>query len=213
MCEKYPNLYLKLTLDYYEKIKELEDRKDLRFFFDTRVSDWDTLLGLIDFRVTDVYVVEDLCFELDKVAEIAHSRGVKIRIYPNVAQSKWYDSNPLKKFFVRPEDIDMYKDYVDSVEFYNVDKKLETYYKIYALNKKWFGKLNEIILDFNSELDNKYVIPRFIDKRISCGKKCLKGARCRRCDNVETLSKTLEKSGLVVRVDANEDLPIDKNKK
>ncbi len=201
LCNKYKNLYLKLSKEYYEKLKE--NKVDIRFYFDILATDWDTFIGCINFGVSDIYIAENLGFELDKVAAIAHSKDIKLRAFPDVAQSKWKDSDSLKKFFIRPEDIDFYSDYIDVIEFYNDDKKLEIYYKIYAKDKKWFGKLNEIILDFNSELDNKYIIPRFPEKRVSCGKSCLKGGHCRRCDRIEQLSNTLEERKLVIKIDKN----------
>ena len=56
-------------------------------------------------------------------------------------------------------------------------------------------------LDFNSDIDNKYIIPRFAEMRIKCGKNCLKGGSCRRCEIIEELSNNLEKTKLVVSID------------
>ena len=156
------------------------------------------MIGLLEYGVSDVYIVENLCFELDKVAEVAKKYNAQVRVFPNVAQSKFTDTSALKKFFIRPEDLDAYNEYINVIEFYNVDNKIDTYYEIYAIDKKWFGKLNEIILDFNSDIDNRYIIPRFVEKRIKCGKKCLKDGYCQRCDNIEQLSFTLEESELIV---------------
>jgi hypothetical protein len=146
-----------------------------------------------------------LCFEIDKVAEIAAQYNAQVRVYPNIAQSKWNNTAALKKFFIRPEDIDEYEKYVDVIEFYNVDKQIDIYYDIYKQKKKWFGKLNEIILDFDSDIDNRYIIPRFAEMRIKCGKNCLKGGSCRRCEIIEQLSNTLEESQLVVSIDKNKE--------
>lgn len=200
LCNKFSNLYIRFDRYsdiYIENIVE----QDFPFFFEERVNNWDTFLGLIECGVTDIYVVEDLCFELDKVAEIAHQENIKLRTYPNVAQSAWIESEDLKKFFIRPEDIDIYSDYIDIIEFFGEDKKQDIYYKIYKYDKKWFGLLKELIIGFNSDLDSKYIIPRFPDKRISCRKSCLKGGNCRRCDRIKQLSHTLEQSELIVRID------------
>jgi hypothetical protein len=62
------------------------------------------------------------------------------------------------------------------------------------------GKLKEIILDFNSELDNKFLIPRFTEKRLDCGKQCFKGGKCDRCDTIEKLANTLEKNNLIINI-------------
>ena len=199
LSKKFDNIYFKLTLDYLPIIKK--EKPDIKYFFDTEASDWDTFIGLLYKGVTDIYIVESLGFELDKAAAAAHKENVKIRVYPNIAQSSWPGLSSIKKFFIRPEDMDIYANYVDTIEFYNVDKQIDVYYKVYAKDKKWFGPLREIILDFNSDIDNKYVIPRFAEKRISCGKNCLKGGLCSRCNRISELSHSLEQSQLIVKVD------------
>lgn len=204
LCNKYSNLYIKFKGDYYfDKI--IENKPNFKFFFDTQISDWDVLIGVLKMGATDVYIVENLAFEIDKVAEIVHSYNAKVRVFPNIAQSKWNETSALKKFFIRPEDIEDYSNYIDVIEFYNVDKKIDIYYNIYCKKQKWFGKLNEIIIDFNSEIDNKYIIPRFAEMRIKCGKNCLKGGHCRRCEVIEELSNSLEQSELIVKIDKNKE--------
>jgi len=198
LLNKYNNLYLKLSVKYYDIIKQ--DKKLFsRYFFETEVDNWETFIGLCEWGVSDIYIIGILGFELDKVAEIAAKYKVQSRVYPNISQTIWEESNPLKTFFIRPEDIDKYSKYIDIIEFYDADKQIDTYYEIYCKDKKWIGKLNEIIKGFDSELDNKFIIPRFVDKRIKCGKKCLKGAPCRMCEDIENLAKTLEKADLYVK--------------
>ena len=200
LCEKYNNVYIKFNGNYYiDKIKE--NKPNFKFFFDTQVSDWDIFIGLLKIQVTDIYIVENLAFEIDKIHAVATQYNTQVRVYPNIAQSKWNDSSAIKKFFIRPEDINAYEEYIDVIEFYDVDKKIDIYYDVYKQKKKWFGRLDEIILDFNSDIDNKYIIPRFAEMRIKCGKNCLKGGSCRRCEIIEELSNNLEKTKLVVSID------------
>lgn len=200
--QKYPNLYFKLPLDYLDKIKEKQP--DIKYFFNYYVNNWDTFIGLVYKGITDIYIVESLGFELDKIAEIAHKENVSIRVFPNVAQSEWKSINSLKKFFIRPEDVSAYEPYVDVMEFYGEDSKSDIYYKIYAIDKKWFGKLNEIIISFNSDIDSKCMLPRFAEKRIRCGKSCFKGGKCEMCNRIYELSKTFEKSGFIIRMKEDE---------
>lgn len=201
--EKY-NIIICLDMDLAvaERLKEYE----ISFFFDELISDWDMLNGILDFGVTDVYIVENLCFELDAVAAKVHSYNTKIRVFPNVAQSSWKDTPALKKFFIRPEDIDAYEDYVDVIEFWDGDYDNQrhmalVFQRVYIENKKWFGKLNEIIYGLDCDLDSRFVIPRFAEARIKCGKKCQKGGKCNICGAIDDLSKTLEKAEIMVKID------------
>ena len=192
-----------IQLPFYNQ-KFMEELKDtnLKYFFKAAANSWDKFTGLISQNVSDIYITDELAFELDKVAEIAHKNNIKVRIYPNVAQSRWDKLSDILKFFIRPEDIEMYEPYVDVCEFYG-DKaqQIDTYYKIYQEDKKWFGDLQEIIIGLDSKIDSRYIIPRFAEKRIKCGKDCLKGGKCEMCKHILDLSEQLENAHLIVQID------------
>lgn len=192
-----------IQLPFYNQ-KFMEELKDtnLKYFFKVAANSWDKFTGLISQNVSDIYITDELAFELDKVAEIAHKNNIKVRIYPNVAQSRWDKLSDILKFFIRPEDIEMYEPYVDVCEFYG-DKaqQIDTYYKIYQEDKKWFGDLQEIIIGLDSKIDSRYIIPRFAEKRIKCGKDCLKGGKCEMCKRILDLSEQLENAHLIVQID------------
>ena len=162
--------------------------------FANLVNSWDELIGLADMGVSDIYIVEELGFELDRVAAVLHERGIKVRCYPNIAQSSHPNIKDIKKFFVRPEDVETYEPYVDVFEFFGENHNL--YYKVYAKDKKWFGQLNEIIDDYNGSLDSRCVVKEFAETRTHCGKKCLKGIPCRVCDKMVKLSDTMQENDL-----------------
>ena len=192
-----------IQLPFYNQkfIEELKDT-NLKYFFKAAANSWDKFTSLISQNVSDIYITDELAFELDKVAEIAHKNNIKVRIYPNVAQSRWDKLSDILKFFIRPEDIEMYEPYVDVCEFYG-DKaqQIDTYYKIYQEDKKWFGDLQEIIIGLDSKIDSRYIIPRFAEKRIKCGKDCLKGGKCEMCKRILDLSEQLENAHLIVQID------------
>lgn len=192
-----------IQLPFYNQ-KFMEELKDtnLKYFFKAAANSWDKFTGLISQNVSDIYITDELAFELDKVAEIAHKNNIKVRIYPNIAQSRWNKLSDILKFFIRPEDIEMYESYVDVCEFYG-DKaqQIDTYYKIYQEDKKWFGDLQEIIIGLDSKIDSRYIIPRFAEKRIKCGKDCLKGGKCEMCKRILDLSEQLENAHLIVQID------------
>lgn len=192
-----------IQLPFYNQkfIEELKDT-NLKYFFKAAANSWDKFTGLISQNVSDIYITDELAFELDKVAEIAHKNNIKVRIYPNVAQSRWDKLSDILKFFIRPEDIEIYEPYVDVCEFYG-DKaqQIDTYYKIYQEDKKWFGDLQEIIIGLDSKIDSRYIIPRFAEKRIKCGKDCLKGGKCEMCKRILDLSEQLENAHLIVQID------------
>jgi len=191
------NIYIKLP--YYEeaaanKLKENE----IPFYCATLVSNWDVFQGLIDSGVSDIFITEELGFELDKVSQIAKERQVQIRAYPNICQSQWKNMSKLKTFFIRPDDIKIYEKYIDVFEFFGNPDKQKIYYKIYK-DEQWFGSLKELILDFNIDLDSRFVIPHFAEQRVKCGKKCIKGGSCHLCERIVELSKVLKKNKIIVK--------------
>lgn len=198
--DAYPNLYLRFEVYDSDRIEDIVEC-GVPFFFGNRVNNWDEFLGLIDLGVTDIYIIEELCFELDKVAPIAHEAGVQIRVYPNIAQSRWRDTPDIKKFWIRPEDIDSYEEFIDVCEFFGAEQQIMTFLKIYKEDKRWFGLLSELIIGLKSDLDSRFIIPRFAEKRIKCGKECLKGGKCQMCERVISLSKTLKNADLIVEIE------------
>lgn len=198
--DSYPNLFLKIETYNSKTIEDIVEC-GVPFFFGNRVNNWDEFLGLVDLGVTDIYIVEDLCFELDKVAEIAHKENIQLRVYPNVAQSRWADTSEIKKFWIRPEDIIIYEPYIDVCEFFGAEHQTSILLKIYKEDKKWYGLLNEIIIGLKSNLDSRFIAPRFAEKRISCGKSCLKGGKCQICERIVSLSNTLKDANLMVEIE------------
>lgn len=91
-----------IRLPYYDQegiFQELiEKYPDSRFYFQTGCVDWDSLLIYLDLKVTDIYIVENMGFELDKIAPIVHEQGIQIRVFPNIAQSSWIKTSGLRKF-------------------------------------------------------------------------------------------------------------------
>lgn len=199
------NFVFKLRNYEDERVKDLveiiQDRTMRhKYFFMTYIRDWDTLLGYIQLKPSDIYIVENLGFEIAAVADLLHSKNIRVRVFPNVAQSAWKNTPSLLKFFIRPDDVPIYEPFVDTMEFFGNGESLETYYRIYAIDKKWTGKLNEVIIDFkDSDIDGRYIIPVFASRRVNCGKRCLKGIGCNVCNVIERLSEILEKNNLVVR--------------
>lgn len=200
--EHFTNLKIAILLNSYKNYeKTILKIKDFQidFFTKDRVNNWDIFMGLINFGVSDIYIVENLGFELDKISKVASKNNVAIRVFPNVAQSAYEDTPALKKFFIRPEDINFYSKYVDVFEIFGDSKYIDVLYKIYANDKKWYGQLKEIIIGFSDELKSPCILKNFAEIRSRCGKKCIKGSNCRFCERIQEVSKVLDEKGLVLK--------------
>lgn len=196
---------------YYDGITEILDKikGKIPFFFNIYINDWDMLHGYIKLGVSDIYIVESMCFELDKVAAIVHDANIQIRCFGNVAQSRSGGLSAIKKFFIRPEDVKFYDKYIDVIEFFGTKEQKSVAIDYYRDSMQWFGDLNEIIINFNDNVDSRFIVREFAPRRIKCGKKCLKGGKCDFCDTVVKLSKTLKEAGIMVKIEENKEEDID----
>lgn len=178
---------------------ELRDA-DIPFFYNTVISDFDTLNGMIKMGVSDVLIGNNMGFELAAVAEVAKANNIYVRAYPNVAQSQWGDTPAIRCFFVRPEAALAYGELIDVFEFFqNGDTRTnpDVLYDIYAGAGKWSGSLDELIMYFDKHLDSRDVVPDFDMIRVRCGKKCQKGSGCRICDRTIDLANAMEENNIL----------------
>ena len=192
--EKYTNIALRLSELNMELIPDIK-RTKIPYFTNEVVVEWEKFQELVNYGVSDIYIGERLGFELDDVGRAAARAGIRTRIFPNVAQSARMNTDPLKKFFLRPEDVDLYnRRYISTFEFYipiGVDLNWDVLYRAYAINKKWTGRLDEIIIGLDSDIDNTFISPYWASARMTCHRKCLKYSDCNICGEIYDLSKSL----------------------
>lgn len=202
--ENVPNNFV-LALIYSQESDEVLDKFYERLFnsgipylFLNPISDWDTLVGLAGLKPTDLYITNELGFDLQRVAEFLHKNNIQVRCIPNICQSQWKNTHSFKTFFIRPEDVVIYEPYVDVLELYDnvnqsIDKNvIDLYYQLYAIDKKWNDCLHMLIFNYriedtiHNDIINRY---GFHAKRIKCRKKCLKGGKCNYCDAIFQFNK------------------------
>ena len=180
-----PDLY------YVNQFKE----HNIPFFLSQMATSWDEFRGICSLGVSDVYITNELGFCLDRVSFIAKLNNINIRCFANIAQSSWRNGDGFKDFYIRPEDMDYYSEFVDVIQFYDSVEQQNMLYEIYFKDKEWNGKLREIIKRLSSDINNYYILgPEFANRRMRCEKKCLKGNRCRLCNVLNDLANGLEES-------------------
>lgn len=198
--EKYPEYDIQVCFGQEAPIEEvaaITANLSLPWFSTKPLVTWDQLHYYLGLGVAQVYIAEDLGFELEKVAALCRKYNAEIRVFPNVGQASIKQAPALTKFFIRPEDVDAYEPYIDTFEFWCEDAQQFIYRKIYE-NRLWYGELREIIKDFNSDIDSKRMMPLFGATRVNCGKRCLKGGHCNICGKIYDISKALEQSNMII---------------
>lgn len=183
---------IKLNENQIYLMKDLAEN-NIPFFLDTIVDNFEKLSAVASLGVSDVYICNELGFSMKEVSLFCKANDINIRVYPNIAQSscEQFPTDNLKKFFIRPEDLYLYEEYVDILEFYvdNLDRQ-NVLYEIYN-EKRWPDDLSYIILGLNENISNAAIAPNFGEARLNCKKKCSIGL-CATCDRVRDFTKIVE---------------------
>ena len=176
-------------------------KAEIPFYFADILTSWTMIWDVLNQYpgVTDMYIGGELGFELDEVNTFLHGKDIEIRVVVNDISTDCQSIPFYKSFFIRPEDIGLYDRhrYFDVAEFNGEKDRQETLYRIYAKDASWMGDLSVLVTGFEPQMDNTFIDNAFPWKRARCRRMCLKGGRCRICDNVIRLSETLEKENLV----------------
>lgn len=183
---------------YSKQLRDLMKQYDFPFFYEDYIRSWDTLNGFVAEGVSDVYIVEEMCFDLPKVRDVV-GQNIDIRVIPHIAQSSYLDMPAMLKFFIRPDDIPVYQKYVNVFELKNIQNPnaAVTLAKIYQ-DQGWAGQLSEIISDFDLTIDNRDILPLFAETRMACDKRCMKGSGCNMCRTYESVAQKIKDKGLLI---------------
>jgi hypothetical protein len=171
--ETFKEFYLcfsHLKEEWIEVCKEF----NIKFYWSYPVTSYFELDGLKKMGVSQMLIGMPLSFDLQKVKNITDN--ISLRLVANYSYEEYIPRiNGIKGQYIRPEDIPIYGEYIDTIEFrtYGDDwiTKEATLYHVYAENKNWPGNLNLLITNLNYDIDNKLLntTPNFAEKRIKCG--------------------------------------------
>lgn len=198
--EKYPNFNIALILEpslIYSSIftSKLVCELKCPAYFETIFFTWESLAEAAAAGVSEVFVGGALGFDLEKVREFCDEHNLRVRAYVNLASSSWFGmtKNSFKTFFIRPEDIDFYSQYIDTFEFYKSLDEQNINYRIYVIEKKYPGPFKEFIKYYTSDEDNHFIYPKnFADMRHNCKQRCFSKNNCHYCDSVATLGAEIK---------------------
>lgn len=129
------------------------------------------------------YLVVDMpaFFRLDLVKKL----GVPVRATPNVAHYEYIPhQDGVCGRWIRPEDVELYSEYIEVLEFENADVKKEaTLFNIYAQDHEWLGDLNDLITNLNypRSVKNNLIYSDCAVARLTCGQKCQENGHCNIC--------------------------------
>jgi hypothetical protein len=77
-------------------------KNQIPFFFCNFVTTIDKMYGLMKYHPTDMYICEELGFNLKNIAKILHENNILLRTFPNICQTSFPETDGLLSFFIRP---------------------------------------------------------------------------------------------------------------
>ena len=157
------------------------------------ICDWETYSSLRDLEVSDIYIDGPLGFNIKKIAE---SKGnTKIRVSPTISPNAGLTKAEKKSssFFIRPEDLYLYEDVIDVIDFNIVgqQEKEDTLYNIYNRGTFVF-EIHQLIEHLPFGINNLMFKSEFAENRLNCGQKCrIPGRQCHYCEKYFTIISQL----------------------
>lgn len=203
------NVYIRVTrniLYHLDKIVNTE----CKFFMDATlpVSSLIVLHDMIKLGVTDVYIADDLCYNLDEVSEYCHENNVGLRcvlnLIPSTSLNKGTDP---KSMFYRPQDITFLMERYDCFEFDCGDPfdqyVFNSLYRAWFVQSWWDGNLKEINKDLKIDIPNNALLEAFTFYKSTCKLRCIKSnAHCHKCELTLKLANTLKEKKLRIKYDS-----------
>ena len=169
---------------------ELLDR-GYNAYFAYPITDWEIFQTLKTLGVSDIYIDGPLGFQMP---QIKNGKGeVLIRVSPNQSSNaSLSQGNNINTFYIRPEDLHLYEDVVDIIDFQVKDKDMEkTLLDIYSRGT-FDHNLNLLIKQLSTEILNPFISKEFGERRFDCGQRCMvPGRACHFCDSQFKLTNTL----------------------
>ena len=189
--KQYPEYKFAIAMKEYDddcatKLKKVS----IPFYVASPCKNWEEFMFLIVHGVSEINISGPLAFEMSKVKRVLNSLNQKVtlRATPNKVENINEYTNTLIGFYIRPEDTELYEDFIDVFEFEGLTFQ-DTFFSIYAEQKTFIGNLNQCIYDFKEQVDNKGLVSLFGERRRDCGRQCLNGGLCRRCYTLANIAK------------------------
>lgn len=182
------NIYIRIMNGQLDAIKQLEENS-VRYFFDVSIPiySYTTLNWALSHSPTDIYITDDLCFNLRHIKNVCEKNGTQLRLVLNkipMISSVGLDED---KPIFRPEDSKYLQHYFKTFEFdcFN-DKNKYEWDKFEVLYKRWFimKSWDEDLKYLNNDLSETYIKSTPIYK-FNCKHRCLQSdnALCYQCHN------------------------------
>ena len=147
---------------------EVAKQYGYKAFWSYPVTSYWELRGLLDLGVCQVLLAAPLYFDLPQVKKACGE--VEIRLVVNKCVNGYMKrKNGICGTYVRPEDVELYSEYVDHMEF-DTDGNLQKEMALLRVYKEghWPGNLNILLTYLGENVDNRGFDEDFAKNRLDC---------------------------------------------
>lgn len=205
-------VYARLQPSDLIKVDELRE-KECKFFFDAPFSanSFTQLEGFVNIGVSDLYISDDLCYNMKDVRGYCQEKNIGLRLVLNKIPATSVDAGfNLASPIYRPQDLDLLSQYYDMFEFACGEPydwtTFDVLYRVWFENQSWHGPLHEINKDIHFIFPNDSVVPDFTSYKMNCGRRCAQRANqpCRKCHQFLELGWSLRDNNIRFKKEKNE---------
>ena len=184
-------------LDFYVCIHNLFlanifKQMNLRFYWPYPIVSYYELQGILALEPAYVLLGPPLSFDLKTIQSITK---VPVRLIANTSYDPYIPrENGICGQWIRPEDVPLYDEYVEVLEFVDANLTKEaTLLHIYKENGNWPGNLNLLFDNFNINVDNRAIPEDLGERRLNCRQRCMSGGSCRKCSSAIHFADLIKK--------------------
>ena len=150
---------------------EIFNKDGKKFYIDKAFTSFENATRAKELGVCRLNIAGALFFQMDKVK----AYGLPIMVDPRtivIDGFRWIYDTP-SAHWIRPEDVEMYEDYIDTIYFEEDDEnRINALIRIYKEEKKWAGPLNMLIPYVDESVYNRMLNSELTARRLNCGQVC-----------------------------------------
>lgn len=190
-----------------------------KFFFDKDcgVSSYWELRHLVEvIGVDSVYIVDDLCYDLENVSKYCHDHDVRLRVVLNRCPTNFVCDDKRITYY-RPQDMGYIDGLYDIAEFecgegisgFN-SGLCDVLYRRFFEKRDWYGNVRDLNPSLPFDVYNRQLLPRLVKRRSTCQMSCVKdGSSCTFCQQMHHLMDMMLENGLQFDIKPKSDKEVD----
>lgn len=186
--ESTPNI----TYEFYELQDLIKYNKATNcgrsYMYHYPITTWAMIQILKFHKVSDILLGEPLLFCLDDIFNYVKEQNIKIRACPHKVRNNLLKDIPtdigIRHFFVLPQHVHLYEEYIDVLEISDEDDVRERgLIQTYTSGNPYLFPLNLLIENIGTSNPPDFIDNKWVHKRIYCQQKCIKSpTECDYCN-------------------------------